>query len=107
MTTGLASLAVAVAAGLRATIQTGQVSDSVLLEWWCVATARADKKISTRHNNATAFLATRISETSSDSIQPRACRWRAAASSSLLKSSQCRLCTPPAAQTPCNWTLSA
>jgi hypothetical protein len=74
MKTGLARPAVAVAAGVRATTQTGQVSDSALLEWWCVATARADKKISTRHSNATAFLANRISETNSDSIQPRAYR---------------------------------
>ena len=55
--TGLGPLAVVVAAGVRATTQTGHVRDSALFAWWCATTATADHKVSTRHRNA-AILAT-------------------------------------------------
>jgi hypothetical protein len=59
--TGFGPLTVVVAAaGVRATTQTAHLADSVLFEWLCATTATADHTVSSRHSNASAFLAEHI-----------------------------------------------
>jgi len=51
---------VAAAATARAATQTGHVTDSALLAWWCATTAAADHKVSSRHSNAAIFVPGRM-----------------------------------------------
>jgi len=44
-----------------AATQTGHVADSASFAWWCVTVAAADHSVSSRHRNAIAFHAERIS----------------------------------------------
>lgn len=53
-------LGVTIAAGARATTQTGQVCDSALLAWWWATAAAAIHTVSSRHVNAANFLSARI-----------------------------------------------
>ena len=58
--TGFRTHGVTVAATARAATHTGQVNDSAPLACWCVTTATADHKVSSRHSNAAIFATERI-----------------------------------------------